>query len=213
MQRSANIETASNTTRRATYETKHKIIPFPVAKPRRSFYQVDTTEVYRADFHTIKDIPLDYFTDVITWQNNVNIRKTHHWVKERLEPYVNQWSKNQTYIEIFPCEYKWLQTICFNDLLRSSNDHKCCQLVELGWNKFGKICKLSYVIQIPAEVYETNETNENITQTPRWLFLCLGADAGIKTGYITPGFKYRKNYQGSVPYLTCNLILAAHKKI
>ena len=166
-------------------------------------YQEKTTEVFRIDYSLITKLPKCCFESINEWQKKLQIKPTKHWIKDRLQQYVDKPSKNKKYIEITKKEYEWLLQVSLKKFIESGQS----QLVEIGWNKYNEICKVAYVLEI------TNLLLSPIT-TPRFLFFCLGIDGGLKTAYITPFFKYKKKYRGSVEYKTYNdLVKKFNKKI
>jgi len=147
-----------------------------------SQYVYKTKEVTRMNMHDLylaKHASLlsdanDWTTDILH-QGKLCISPSH-W-KKRLDGYHNQLSRNKRYIELTTPEWTLLQDI--NKWLSTSKPD--FQVVEVGWNADGVGCKISVVLNIPPD--------------DRYLFLCIGADAGIKTFYINPTFKYRGVYQ------------------
>lgn len=145
-------------------------------------YKQVTREVFRADHRTLSLMPVDKFTELNEWEKNMQLHSTRHFFEERLKPYLNRWSRNGKYIELYPAE---LVEILSTDLKQKILDRQAI-LVELGFNETHEICKAAYVFPLT---------------TRRFLFFCIGMDSGIKTAYITPMYKFRANYQG-MRYLT-----------
>jgi len=117
-------------------------------------------------------------------------RWTQH-LQDRVKGYVNRPSRDGTYTELFEKEYEFLQNI---------QDWKArapWRLVQLGFNQEQEVCKIGLVTVFPPCV------------STRWLFLCLGADMGIKTLYVTPTYKHRAAYheQGDIVTWTCSDLL------
>ena len=151
-------------------------------------YREATREVCRLDYHTLQRLPPYKFTAFTDWEKTLRLHQTYHVVEERLKPYVNKRSRDGQYVEITPEEYEWL---CTQNLETAIHDWSA-QLVELGFNCRSEICKAAYTLQLVSG---------------RYLFFCLGMDYGLKTMYVTPEFKHRPAYQGSV-YLTLSEALA-----
>jgi hypothetical protein len=212
-----------------------------IHRPRKGpTYRTGTTEIFRADYQVLQHMSLQWFQHLQRWQQNVRVQHTRHWVEDRMKPYVNQPSKNGTYIEMLPSELVWLQKLDWSRLLKDNvqpSIHPCdhalsTRLVELGWNHKHEVCKAAYVTKVPqltpltvlTTTGTTSSSDESrqkpvgslldchgphaaaqfTTPTPatddRYLFFCLGMDGGLKTAYITPGFKHRNNYSGRAPY-------------
>lgn len=106
-----------------------------------------------------------------------NWRCTRH-LAQRLHGYVNQLSRNQRYVELYPEEFRLLTSL--PTWMPQTLSTRTYQLVQLGWNANAEVCKVGLVTCLPT--------------TQRWLFLCLGADLGVKTMYVTPTFKHRAQY-------------------
>lgn len=104
-------------------------------------------------------------------------RCTRH-LTQRLHDYVNQTSRNNGYIELYPEEHTLLTSL--STWMPGALAARRYQLVQLGWNANAEVCKVGLVTCLPI--------------TRRWLFLCLGADLGLKTMYVTPTFKHRTKY-------------------
>lgn len=62
------------------------------------------------------------------------------------------------------------------------------ELVEIGFNNDFWICKIAFVVRL-------NKVLSQQSADDRHMYICLGADANIKTCYVTPGFKYRQTYR------------------
>src|SRR3990167_2681212 len=92
-----------------------------------------TTEKYRIDHMVLQQIPLSYFTNLHKWVKTIQLFQTKHWIKHRLERYINQLSRNGRYVEVYPQEYNWLMNL-------ESFDLSSAQLVELGFNSQNQIC-------------------------------------------------------------------------
>lgn len=144
-----------------------------------------TREVYRADMNTLSQVPRHYFMHLFRWENEVQVRDDRqHWVQQRLPKYLNKPSRCGKYIELLPIEHEWLQKVSLTAIMR---DRERTQLVEVGWNRDGKICKVAYVHKIEC--------------SGRYFFMCMGMDGGLKTAYITPQPKAKPAYAGVVPYV------------
>jgi hypothetical protein len=162
-------------------------------------YKLKTREAFRVNHQTLSDwyalnnnsSKCSLYRPVHEYllQQSACLRLTHH-LKERLQGYVHKMSRCNTYIEMYPSEYSYLQTVgtWFSTMIKEGT---YC-LVQLGWNAQKEICKIGLVTRLPLGV------------TGRWLFLCIGADMGIKTMYITPEYKHRDTYceQGNITVVT-----------
>ena len=140
-------------------------------------YNQVTREVCRVDHFTLSQVPFGKFAELNEWEKNMQLHSTRHFFEERLKPYLNKWSRNRMYIELYPTE---LEEILSTDFKQKILERRAI-LVELGFNRTLEICKAAYVYPLA---------------TRRYLFFCIGMDSGIKTAYVTPMYKFRPNYQG-----------------
>jgi hypothetical protein len=146
-------------------------------------YHELTHEVVRFNLEALACCPM--FVDVawqwvccflyLSAQDPLSLRVRDHWCK-RLQLYKDRRTKRGTDPELLPREHhrlvhlrEWLY------LERPRFD-----VVEISWNALGRICKIGIVIEMEC--------------TGRFLFLCIGCDKGLKTGYVTSAFKARSNY-------------------
>jgi len=143
-------------------------------------YQDVTRETHRVDFRQIGRYHLQ---PVWAWlrQRASTLRVTRH-LRERLTAYIGQRSRNGKYTELWPEEYQ--EILAVRNWMRPALRQGAVQLVELGFNRFDQVCKVGLVVRL--------------TTSRRYLFLCLGLDAGIKTAYVTPTFKYRPVYRAKL---------------
>lgn len=175
-----------NQTKSDSIKTSLPNIKWVVTHINKKDYQELTTEVVRIDFREISKMSVEQLKPIRDWLEKIEIKKTDHYVRERLKEYVNKQSRDKKYIELTEEEYDWLLTVdikqyCIN------NDAK---LIEIGWNSSGLICKVAYVLRIPDSVYKEKKD--------RYGFFCFGMDGGLKTAYLTPYFKFRSSYKGCV---------------
>ena len=193
-------------------------------------YKVRTHEIYRIDYRTLQGIHPTKFVNFNRWEKNLVIRKTHHATEERLKPYVNKLVHHQEmkscdhnsgdghdnlkqkmevcsdniignheqsnvdvssedaihwrHVEVTPEEFDFINTVSLETFIHNWE----AKLVEIGFNKYGEICKAAYVLHLPSK---------------RVLFFCVGMDNGLKTLYVTPEFKHRDSYHGSI-YIDAN---------
>ncbi len=155
-----------------------KIYPWHIVKLNGKddkFYKIKTQEMYRINYQTLKLIDSYKFIEFNKWEEKLSIHKTHHVIEDRLKPYVNK-PVGKT-VEITPEEYKFISTTKLEKFVHNRE----AKLVELGFNKFGEICKAAFTMYLPSG---------------RVLFFCVGMDNGLKTLYVTPTFKHRDSYQG-----------------
>lgn len=108
------------------------------------------------------------------FQNPQQISLSKH-LKKRLKQYVGAMSRTGDYIEMYPEEYDFIMDKNETFPQYWFDTH----LVEIGFNKFGHVCKVASVTVLPTE---------------RYLFTCFGVDGGIKTAYVTPEYKKRASY-------------------
>jgi predicted metal-dependent hydrolase len=145
-------------------------------------YPEKTKECWRMDMHQLH-LPVNQtlMKDATAWISDVlyggklNVHR-QHWT-DRLDSYLNKPSRKGDYLELLESEWKLLQKISE----WFSRSKPTLEVVEVGWNRNDRICKVSIVAQLP--------------ETHRFLFLCVGADFGIKTFYVTPTFKFRTQYK------------------
>ncbi len=74
------------------------------------------------------------------------------------------------------------------------------KVVEVGWNQHGHVCKVSFVLKSPE--CANGSLDDLYVTRDRILFISLGVDRGLKTFYITPGYKGRSNYDSRDGILT-----------
>ena len=187
-------------------------------------YAEKTTEIIRADHSTLSTVPVCYFERLKTWEKSIHLHFTNHLL-QRLKSYVNKPSQCGRYIECLPEEFKWMSEVKLEKyiFLKPKGNEYSSKVVELGWNDCGEICKVSYSFKIPSCIYKKKYIY-NLLKLPdsslktgsgdpeRWLFLCVGIDGGIKTAYITNGYKYRKSYEGKILYVNKDVITSSLTK-
>lgn len=156
-----------------------KIVDLHNIVPKSKQYKYLTGEVSRLDMHHIPQ-SLARFGRAFGKQIGLNggpYMRTHS-MRNRLNNYINKLSKNGKYIEVLPEEVGELKK------LPQLMAHDDLQLVEVGFNRQDQICKVAYTTKLHS--------------SGRTVFLCIGAgDAGLKTFYVTPTFKYRDKYRYS----------------
>ena len=155
-----------------------KLVDLTNVVPKSKQYKYLTGEVRRLDMH---HIPESLNQVGIAFGKKIGLDggpfKRTHSMKTRLQEYINKPSKNGKYIEVLPTEVDEL-----NDL-PALMAHDDLRLVEVGFNRRNEICKVAYTTKLAS--------------SGRTVFLCIGADAGLKTFYVTPTFKYRNAYRYS----------------
>lgn len=157
-----------------------------------------TTEVYRIDEKTLdstRDKTVHPFMLVCTllqrvyaWIANFLCNKncfaclklTKHLIR-RAKNYENAKSRCKNYIELLPEEREIIESITTKFVASSTY-----KIVELGLNSIGNVCKIALLV--PFDQWLQNGTT-------RKLFMVVGCDGGIKTFYVVPDLKIRKNYQ------------------
>ena len=154
-------------------------------------YIYKTTEKYRVDMHTLQQLPdllrLTQSWTEMAFKTGIQIRRNHFL--QRLHLYLDKQSRNASYVELLPQEYTILQQL---DVWLKKHKPPF-RVVEVGLNAAYDICKVAVVLLLP--------------ETQRHLFLCIGADRGLKTMYVTPEFKFRQNYHSQLQYLSARDVL------
>lgn len=156
--------------------------PWKVLNSFANNYRTVTKEVCRVDYLTLQHIHPVKLSEFDVWEKTLRVHNTFHVAEERLKPYIGQRSRCGKYEELTLSEY----TQIIQTKLEDQVSNRSANLVELGFNQSGEICKAAYVYKL---------------QSMRFLFFCLGMDHGLKTLYVTPHFKHRNHYQG-MKYLT-----------
>jgi hypothetical protein len=159
------------------------------------------SEVSRINRKLMSELCPSTFVNVNAWQQNIRLSYTRHATK-RMWDYVNKisdkpWDNGVRYIEFYPQEARYLENP--NNL--QQHFHKA-QRVEIGLNKYGKVCKVSYALYLNEECPFLYTGNGNGNEHKRCLFFCVGVDGGIKTMNICPEQKQRNVYGGRIEYLT-----------
>lgn len=144
-------------------------------------YNKLTKEVFRKSFNPfdkLRQIPDDLKQSIQNHYHGQTLRLTNH-LQNRLHSYIDKPSRCGKYTELYPIE--------FNSIVNINKwfDASAALIVEVGWNQWRDICKVGFVVQLTA--------------TGRYLFLCVGADRGIKTMYVTPDYKHRTSYAHQDP--------------
>ena len=144
-------------------------IKFAVVNRNDPSYAEQTTEFERVDMWDLPHLHnVVYHTHI--WVERVVYRgllsvDTSHW-RRRMQQYLQRPTRDGQYPELMPNEFNTLQNIN----LWLAKTHPPFNVVEVGWNRFGSVCKVSVLLRIPC--------------SGRYLFLCIGMDRGIKTFYI-----------------------------
>lgn len=162
-------------------------------------WEVGIMEILRIDRGLLALLPATAFSEVEIWERFLDLNYTRH-AQRRLETYVDQWSDRpwidgEHYMEMYASEYEFLKNPSKLEPLLPY-----AKRVEIGINKNGKVCKISYVLDLTTHcphLYKKMPQNGK----SRWLFICVGVDGFIKTINITPGEKERTSYGGHVKYM------------
>ena len=154
------------------------------------------SEVYRIDRRLLSKLPNHVFSEIKEWENKINLKYTAHAIK-RMKEYVGKlserpWDDGKHYIEFYNKEEKYL----VNSKNLQNHFHQS-KMVEIGLNRFGKVCKVSYILPL----HEFVPLLYGDIQQSRYLFFCVCVDGYIKTINITPNEKKRGHYGGLVEYL------------
>lgn len=160
------------------------------------------SEEYRLDRRVLNALPHSCFSELEIWEHFVDLKFTKH-ATQRLMSYVGKVSEKpwngEEYIELYSQEFDFLKKVSNMQSLL-----KHCKRVELGLNRFGKVCKVSYVLDLTEHCPQlySNQGHES-----RWLFFCVGVDGSIKTINITPDEKKKEQYGGTIQYIGLNDLL------
>lgn len=118
-----------------------------------------TKERYRAGYDVVKQFSKHALKDLSLWEDHIQVKETKHWKYDRLRQNINKRSKDGHYIEIYDCEYQWLIRNPLERYIKHS------ELVELGWNKDGFICKAAYVLRLhellPKNLYDSENVHRH----------------------------------------------------
>jgi hypothetical protein len=157
-------------------------------------------EEYRMDRRILNFISHDsalYFSELEVWERFVDLKFTKH-AMQRLTSYVGKISEKpwegKEYIEVYPQEFEYLKK-----LTNIQSLFQYAKRVELGLTRYGKVCKVSYVLDLTVHC---PQLYSNRNDEKRWLFLCIGVDGSIKTMNITPEEKRKDVYGGKIEYIT-----------
>ena len=108
------------------------------------------TEVTRLDRQLISKLPKTIFAKIEKWEQQLRLQYTKHALT-RMSQYNNciserPWDNGKHYVEFYPSECSYLK--CPENLQRHL---KYAKRVEIGLNKFGRVCKVSYVLYLHEE--------------------------------------------------------------
>ena len=174
-------------------------------------WQYGLEESFRINRSVLTQLPEIMFNNIKQWEEHVQLKYTNH-ATNRMIQYTNRlskqpWIDQQHYIEFYPQETRYFSN---PQMLQQVFCKRKC--VEIGLNKNGQVCKLSYILllhQVCKKLYNSNNNNNNNNNNisdslTRCLFFCVGVDGYIKTLNITPTEKNKPTYGGTVPYLNFN---------
>lgn len=162
------------------------------------------SEDFRIDRRVLNSLPSSCFSELEIWERFVDLRFTKH-AMQRIIKYVGKISEKpwngEDYIELYPQEFDFLRKVTNMQALLEHSKR-----VELGLNRFGKVCKVSYVLDL--KTYSPH-LYSNQACGSRWLFFCVGIDGSIKTINITPEEKKKDLYGGRIRYIGLDELLTA----
>lgn len=160
------------------------------------------SEEFRIDRRVLNSLPLSCFSELEIWEQFVDLKLTKH-ATQRLTTYMGKVSdkpwNGEEYIELYPQEFDFLKKVTNIQLLL-----KHAKRIELGLNRFGKVCKVSYVLDLMEHHPHLYSKQQHES---RWLFFCVGVDGSIKTINITPEEKKKEQYGGMIEYIGLNDLL------
>jgi len=143
------------------------------------------------DQRTVVGQPFDTPTLRIVWSElaRMTLYVSKH-ATQRVTEYNAKCARSGTYVELTHDEFNTLNdadrfVTWVEAVLRYGPEHFI--VVELGLNAEGCVCKFSVCMRSPDHANTGEDTIE--TTTDRILFVCIGIDGGLKTFYVTPGFK------------------------
>jgi len=117
------------------------------------------------------------------------MRVTRH-LERRLGEYVGRRSRDGAYVELVAEEKEalvempsWLRDVPASAL----------RVVELGFNCCGQVCKVAYTL-LARDMWRARGRDPPPGREMFVLFICVGADGGAKTLYMTPRFKGHASY-------------------
>lgn len=166
--------------------------------------KVATTECRRVPNH---QIPPMIRSDLKEWVAMAPLRWTTH-LSDRLRTYRGKDSRCGTYVELNESEASVLMhrvnaQAWLDERLRAPPQFA---VVELGLNRDNRICQVRLVLNSPdpsnrdqdadALEFEFEQTNNRV------MFVCVGMDRGVKTAYITPGYKGRAKSRDGIDSVT-----------
>jgi len=161
-----------------------------------------TTERFRIDMHTLRmldtlagapglHLPKQLTTletrcrrwiknILLNRQSSARLRLTRH-LRERLVTYRDRVARNGKFIELYDDEVQLALQ------LPERMKHDCqYELVEIGLNRYGNVCKLGLIVPLSPFVPQAEH---------RKLFLLVGCDGGLKSLYAVQGYKHRARYR------------------
>lgn len=134
------------------------------------------------------------------WLKRAGFRWTKH-LQRRIQKYHRCLSRrpkgsNKQYIEINDAERNILGNLhSGTSFINTSLANGHFKIVEVGFNAYNEICKFGIVLLSPMYLNDRSITWGNLeVSSKRVMFLCIGLDRGLKTMYITPGYKERTMY-------------------
>jgi hypothetical protein len=135
----------------------------------------------------------DWVRDAASPAPRTPLRLTAHLV-QRLHSYVGRTSRSGGYVELTEEESaaltrlpEWIMSVPL----------EAFRVVELGFNGAGEVCKVAFTLRA-GDVWRAVGATPPRGRERFVLFVCVGADGGVKTLYMTPRFKGGAS-SGSVP--------------
>ena len=160
-------------------------------------YKSITYENYRIGKQDISNTML---SKCLSWFNKKAPLSTLH-EKSRCRQYLNSKTRDKKGIELTTSEYMvWSNPSKRSAFIRSKISKNEFIPVEIGLNKNYEISKIAFVLKSIGN----NDNSSIFTTKGRVIYICMGIDHGIKTWYITNGYKNRTNYKSKngIKYLT-----------
>lgn len=160
-------------------------------------YKNITHEDYRINKHDISEHML---SKCLLWFKKNTPSSTLH-EKKRCVQYLNLKTKDKKGIELTDSEHKvWSNPVKRHAFISNKVFKNEILPVELGLNKNYEISKIAFVLKS----VNNDDKGDILLTKGRVIYICMGIDHGIKTWYITNGYKNRNQYKTTnrIKYLT-----------